>query len=269
MSEDAAAEMVPLARIATVLRVPAIRSEPLKEGEILRVVTPRDLPVRGFVRSASEQVLVRVKDEEIEPYLLRPWDLLFLLTAPIGRMAIMPEGLAGDWVCGPQFAIVRFPEEPRDQAVALFAFFRQGEGRQIVAKLQADGRVRLLPLEAFARIRVPRLTDALREWSQKVLEREPAAPPDEERRPERPGGRGGPGGRGDRDRRPGDRRDGDRQGGERSARGGRPGGGRPGGGRPGGGRPGGDRPRGSRPPPGGPRRDRPPGGASSGGRRGP
>ncbi len=237
MAEVNAPDMVPLYRAATVLRVPMIRSEPVREGEgeVLQVVTARDTPVRGFIRTASEQVQVRVKDEGVAPFLLRPNDVLFSLVAPIGTMGLVPEGLQGDWVPGPHFALVRFAEDARDQAVALFAFFRQGEGRKIVQKLQADGRVRLLPLEAFARIRIPQLNDEVREWSRKVFQREPVSPPEAEGRPER-----GPG-RGDR-------------GGERGRRD-RPGGDRPQGGRPRNGRPGGRRPPGRGGEGGGPRRE--------------
>ncbi len=245
MADSSAADTVPLNQIATVLRVPLIRSEPVREGEVLKVVTPRDAPVRGYIRSAAEEVRVRARDEGIEPYVLRPHDVLFSVVAPIGTIGIVPEGHKGEWIPSPHFALIRFAEEAQDRAIALYTFFRQGEGRKIVQKLQADERLRLLPVEAFARIRVPRLTEQVREWSRQAFLREPAR----QEPAERPEGRRRP----ERERRPGQAAP--------AARRGRRGGGRPGG-----------RPEGGRRPEGGGRSEggrRPEGGRRSGPGRGP
>jgi hypothetical protein len=230
---------VPLVQAAAVLRVPLIRNEPVREGELLKVVTPRDIPSRGYLRSASEQVLVRVKDSEIEPFILRPFDVLFSIAAPmVGRITIVPEGLAGDRVPSPHFAIIRFEQNARDQALALYAFFKLGEGRKLIDRLQADDRIHLLPLEAFTRIRVPKLTVPRLEWARSVFQAEMTRP-EREPAPEREER-----GRGGRER-GGDRRGG-RRGGERGGGAG-PGGERRGGDRRGGARPGGERPGGRRP----------------------
>lgn len=166
---------VKLGDVADLLRLPpGVRNEEIKKGgKKVRVVSIVDLPEAGYIGAIPDVItLSKEKFDTIKKYKILPFDVLMSIQGTVGRVGVVPEEFAGDWIGNISLLVIRFRDQKMENAVALLEYLKSGSGKKTIAKLEKGTTIRRINVKEFAAVQVPELTADVKKQSQALFGKE-------------------------------------------------------------------------------------------------
>ncbi len=161
-----------LSEHTTILRAPLIKGENDREGTRFRLASITDMDDHGFL-PVPQRVLHLANAEPLaRKYELQDYDVLLTIVGTIGRITIVPPNRSEPWISASNMLIIRFHEERRANAVAFTMFMKGPRGRAILQELTHGTTIPIISKKAFAKTRIPQLTDEVRALSSELFEQE-------------------------------------------------------------------------------------------------
>ena len=166
---------VGLSEVASLLRLPpGVKDQKLKKGgKRVRSISITDLPEAGYIPGVESLITLSPdRHKSLEKYLIQPFDVIMSIQGSVGTVGVVPETFTGNWLANISLLVVRFAENPKDNAIALSMFLKSTKGQETIAKLQKGDSIKRVNVKEFAAIRIPALTPALKKSSATAFKEE-------------------------------------------------------------------------------------------------
>lgn len=164
--------LVTLASVAQILRAPLFKSEKNLGTAPYKIVSVKDFPEAGYITQVEKTVAIANNRLKAENYLLRPHDLLVTIVGNIGSVALVPEGVADNWLPATNMFILRFEAEAELAAISAYVFFKSLYGRAVLDILTHGSTIELINKKSFSQIGIPKLVGEVRKQSKRIFQKE-------------------------------------------------------------------------------------------------
>ncbi len=148
-------ETVPLGEVATIIKGTIVASENSPKAVRVKIATPSDLPLSGFVQGASKGVKLKEGLINLRKYFLQPYDVLFPAVGNFSKIGIMPEKVSGKWMPNQTLFILRFDENKKDYAIAVLMFLKSDVGQKIIKGLETGKKLKIIAKSIFSVLEIP------------------------------------------------------------------------------------------------------------------
>ena len=166
---------VRLSQAAKLLRLPpGVRDQGGAKGaKRIKLVSIVDLPSSGFVAGVSNSISLNPgRFNEINKYVLKPYDLLMSIQGTVGVIGILPEKISGAWMANISLLTIRFLENKFENAIALLAYLRAPAGKNAIKSLEKGTTIKRINVKDFAKIQIPELNAQITKEAKKIFDSE-------------------------------------------------------------------------------------------------
>ncbi|MCF7928596.1 MAG: restriction endonuclease subunit S [Spirochaetales bacterium] len=173
-NNNKSSDFVPLSKLANLYRIPpALKSESGKRSKTIKVVTFKDIPNAGFVSEASKTMKLTPETlKKHEKYQLQPYDILMTSAGNLGRTAVVPTDLKGNYLPSQNVFIVRFTEDKEAYAYLFSMYMKSPAGKKIIDSLTTGKTIPRLNVKPFKKAQVPVLTAERKKTSKAAFQKE-------------------------------------------------------------------------------------------------
>lgn len=163
---------VELAHLAEIVRTPLFKTETTKNAHPFYVVSIKDFPDAGYLATPAKRIYLDHNASRAERFTLRPHDFLVTIVGTVGRVTIVPDGCGCNWIPATNMLRLRFSVRAKEQAIALYAFFKSPLGNATLNALVHGTSIPLVAKRPFSAIRVPVLNEFVEREAAELWARE-------------------------------------------------------------------------------------------------
>jgi type I restriction enzyme M protein len=162
---------IPLDEIATLIKpIIGINSE---EGISVREVGAYDIPDYGYIRTASKDLKVNIKNKKIKEQFLRPNDIVLITKGNAGKVGLIPKDIPEDsWLAGHTSAVIRLDKDSPIDPRALVMLLRSQLGEGLLKTIISEGTMPFIQLRELERLNIPIPTEEESQNAIAILEEE-------------------------------------------------------------------------------------------------
>lgn len=162
---------MPLDEIATLIKpIIGINSE---EGISVREVGAYDIPDYGYIRTASKDLKVNIKNKKIKEQFLRPNDIVLITKGNAGKVGIISKDIPEEsWLAGHTSAVIRLDKDSAIDPRALVMLLRSQLGEGLLKTIISEGTMPFIQLRELERLNIPIPTDDESQNAIAILEEE-------------------------------------------------------------------------------------------------